>query len=89
MTLAEEMGLKVERRHIYVEELGEFEELGACGTAAVITPIRKIVDRDSGHTWEYCADGNAGPKSTQLYNRLRAIQLGEVPDVFNWNTIIE
>jgi len=89
MTLAEEMGMKVERRHIYIEELAEFEELGACGTAAVITPIRKIVDRETGHTWDYCADGNAGPKSTLLYNRLRAIQMGEVLDVFNWNTIVE
>ncbi|MEI6576205.1 MAG: branched-chain amino acid aminotransferase [Bacteroidota bacterium] len=89
MTLAEEMGMKVERRHIYVEELAEFEEVGACGTAAVITPIRKIVDRDSGQTFEYCLDGNAGPISTKLYNGLRAIQHGEVPDIHGWNTVVE
>jgi len=44
MVLAEEIGLKVERRHIPVEELATFEEAGACGTAAVISPIERIDD---------------------------------------------
>ena len=47
--LAERMGMKVEIRPVPVEELAEFEEAGACGTAAVITPIRKIVDVDKGY----------------------------------------
>ncbi len=89
MFLAEDMGMTVERRHIYEQELAEFEEVGACGTAAVISPIRKIVDRDTGFTYEYCKDGKAGPKSTMLYNRIRAIQMGEEPDKFGWTTIIE
>jgi len=46
MVLAEEIGLKVERRHIPVEELATFEEAGACGTAAVISPIERIDDYD-------------------------------------------
>ncbi len=89
MTLAEDMGLKVEKRHVYIEELDEFEEVGACGTAAVISPIGKIVDRDTGKTFEYCKDGKAGPKSTMLYNRIRAIQYGEEPDKYGWTTIID
>ena len=44
MTLAEEMGLTVERRQIPEEELDTFEEAGACGTAAVISPIQRIDD---------------------------------------------
>lgn len=89
MVLAEEMGMTVERRHIYQEELAEFEEVGACGTAAVISPIKKIVDRESGLTYEYCKDGVAGPKSTLLYNKIRAIQYGEEPDKYGWTTIID
>ena len=61
----------------------------ACGTAAIISPIKKIVDRDSGQVYEYCKDGKAGPISTKLYNRLRAIQYGEEPDKFGWNTLID
>ena len=88
-TLAEDMGMKVERRHIPVEELAEFDEAGACGTAAVISPIKRILDRDNGKVYEYCRDGKAGPVSTKLYNRLRSIQYGEEPDKFGWVTILE
>ena len=89
MTLAEDMGMTVERRPIPVEELEEFDEVGACGTAAVISPIKLIQDRELGTTYSYCKNGKAGPISTKLYNRLRAIQYGEEPDTFKWNTIIE
>jgi len=89
MTLAEDMGMEVERRHIAAAELGTFEEVGACGTAAVISPIGKIVDRDNGTTFDYCPDGLAGPVSTRLYNRLRAIQYGEEEDKFGWNTVLD
>jgi branched-chain amino acid aminotransferase len=87
-TLAEEIGLIVERRHVEVKELSEFDEVGACGTAAVITPIKKIFDRDRNKVYEFCKDGKAGPISTKLYNKLRAIQEGEEEDKFGWNTII-
>ena len=88
MELAKDMGMQIEKRKIPVEELAEMDEVGACGTAAVITPIKKIVDRQSGKTWEYCKDGKAGAVSTKLYNRLKGIQLGDEPDIFNWNYII-
>ncbi len=88
-TLAEDMGMKVELKSITVEDLAGFDEVGACGTAAVISPIKKIQDRDTGKVYEYCKDGNAGPVSTKLYNRLRAIQSGEEPDKFGWTHVIE
>ena len=47
MTLAEELGMTVERRHIPVEELATFDEAGACGTAAVISPVGKVVAGDA------------------------------------------
>ncbi len=87
--LAEDMGLKVERRPIPFDELGSFEEVGACGTAAVISPICQIADRETGKTYNYCHSGAAGPISTKLYNRLRAIQLGEEEDIFGWNLVVE
>ena len=86
--LAEDMGLEVERRHVRVEELGEFEEAGACGTAAIISPIREIHDRETGTKYTY-GDGEAGPVSTRLYNKLRAIQYGEEADPYGWTMIIE
>ncbi len=87
--LAEEMGLKVELRRVPVEELAEFDEVGACGTAAIISPIKEIRDRENGKVYQYCKDGKAGPVSTKLYQKLRAIQYGEEPDKYNWNYIIE
>lgn len=87
--LASDMGLNVEIRKVPVEELEEFDEVGACGTAAIISPIKKIEDRETGKVYEYCCEGKAGPVSTKLYNKLRAIQLGEEPDPYNWCTIVE
>ncbi len=90
MTLAENMGLKVERREIPVEELAEFQECGACGTAAVITPIAKIVDVDNqGKTYIYSKDGQPGAISEKLFRKLQGIQYGDEPDSFGWNSIIE
>ncbi len=88
MTLAEHLGMKVERRPVSLEEIESFEEVGACGTAAVISPIKKIVDRETGKVFEYCKDGKAGPISTKLYKKLQSIQYGDESDVFIWTTII-
>jgi branched-chain amino acid aminotransferase len=86
--LAEDMGLKVEQRQVALSELAEFEEVGACGTAAVISPIKRIVERESGKTYSYCQDGKPGKISTQLYNTLKGIQEGELEDIHNWNTVL-
>ncbi len=87
--LASRIGLKVEKRPVPLEEIGEFDEVGACGTAAVISPIKKIVDPDTGKTYNYCADGKPGPVSVKLYNSLTAIQYGDDPDPFGWIEIID
>ncbi len=89
IALAEDMGLKVERRQVAVEELSEFDEVGACGTAAVISPIGTIHDRETDVYYKYCENGNAGPVSTKLYNRLKDIQEGVAEDIFGWNYIVE
>ena len=77
MTLAEEMGLTVERRQIPEEELDTFEEAGACGTAAVISPIQRIDDPEKNRSYIISKDGKPGKICTQLYNKLRAIQYGD------------
>ena len=87
-TLANDLEMKVELRNVTVEELSDFDEVGACGTAAVISPIKEIVDREHKKVYEFCKDGVAGPVSTKLYNKLKAIQEGEDQDIHNWNTII-
>ncbi len=87
--LAEDLGLTVERRPIAATELAEIDEAGACGTAAVISPISKIVDVDNNVIYEISKDGKPGEKCTALYNKLRAIQHGEEADTHNWTTIVE
>lgn len=87
--IAASFGMKTERRPVPVEELSEFAEAGACGTAAVITPVREIFDPGTGKVYEYCRDGNPGPLTMKLYNKLVAIQKGDEPDPFGWITIVE
>ena len=89
MAIAETMGIKTERRRIPIEELSEFEEAGACGTAAVISPIASIVDPDTGKIYKYCEDDNPGPVSMKLFNKLVGIQYGDEPDEFGWITMLE
>ncbi len=88
MQLAEDLGLKVERRQIPEEELATFEEAGACGTAAVISPIGRIDDLENGRSYVFSPDGQPGPVSTKLYNRLRAIQYGIEPDTHGWTQVV-
>ncbi|MBL7972822.1 MAG: branched-chain amino acid aminotransferase, partial [Prolixibacteraceae bacterium] len=89
MTLAEDMGMKVERRQIPVEELATFEEAGACGTAAVISPIERIDDYDKKISYVFSHDGKPGAISEKLYKKLRGIQYGDEPDTHGWITVIE
>jgi len=86
--LAEDMGMKTEIRKIPIEELNTFEEVGACGTAAVISPIKKIVDIHTGKIFEYCKDGKPGPISLKLYQKLQAIQQGDESDIYGWTDIV-
>lgn len=87
--IAKDLGIEVECRPIPLEELAECQEAAECGTAAVATPISRIDDIEEGKSYTFGSDDKAGPITIKLYNRLRAIQLGDEPDTHNWVTIIE
>lgn len=87
--IAEDLGMTVERRHIPIDELETFDEVGACGTAAVISPISEIDDLDNGKKYVYSTNGEAGPWSVKLYEKLRGIQYGDEPDTHGWCEIID
>lgn len=89
MQLARDMGLKIEQRQIPEEELETFEEAGACGTAAVISPIERIDDVEENKSFIFAKDGKAGPISTALYEKLRGIQYGDEADIHGWITVID
>ena len=84
--VAQDLGMKVECRPIPEEELETFEEAGACGTAAVISPISYIDDLETGKRYDF--GPNPGPQSKKLFDTLRGIQYGEIEDKHGWTTII-
>ncbi|MGM9786125.1 MAG: branched-chain amino acid aminotransferase [Candidatus Cryptobacteroides sp.] len=92
-TAAAELGMTVERRPVPTSELGTFDEVGECGTAVVITPVHRLVDKpslESADQTEYVyGDGLCGPKSLALYNYITSIQYGEIPDKFGWTVEVE
>ena len=77
MQLAEDMGIKVERRQIPEDELTTLEEAGACGTAAVISPIERIDDPENNRSYVISKDGKPGPLSTKLYKTLLTTHLAQ------------
>lgn len=84
MIVAKEyLGLEVEHREVYLSELDDFAECGLCGTAAVISPVGKIVD----HGREICFPSGMekmGPVIQKLYDTLTGIQMGRIEDKFGW-----
>lgn len=92
--VAQDFGLKVEKRVVPVEELAEFDEVNACGTAVVITPIRSITDKktleDSGsiRVYEMPSGADCGKMSHKLYDCVRGIQNGTEEDAHGWNFIL-
>lgn len=87
--LARDLGMKVECRQIPEEELSTFEEAGACGTAAVISPIARIDDMENHRSYVISKDGKPGSLSTKLYHKLRNIQYGIEPDEHGWVTVLD
>jgi branched-chain amino acid aminotransferase len=87
MTLAKEMGMKVTRRRIRLEELADMSEAAACGTAAVISPINKVVDTEKNRVYEF--GDEPGPVLTALYRALKDIQYGRAKDKHGWCTIVD
>jgi branched-chain amino acid aminotransferase len=86
-TLAADLGYRVEHRPVRVEELRDFVEAGACGTATVITPIESVTWKDESIV--YLPDGKPGPHCTELYRALTAVQFGEVEDRHGWTEEID
>ena len=77
------LGLEVEEREVYLDELGDFAECGLCGTAAVISPVGKIVD----HGKEICLPSGMdemGPVTKKLYETLTGIQMGRIEAPKGW-----
>ncbi len=85
--LAVDIGLKVEERPVTLEELDTFEEAGACGTAAVISPIGDVFDRENNKHYNF--GSKPGPISKKLYEMLQGIQYGDIEDTHNWVHVIK
>lgn len=77
------LGMEVEEREVALSEIGDFAECGLCGTAAVISPVGKIVD----HGKEICYAG-MGPTIQKLYDTLRGIQMGQIEGPEGWIRVI-
>ena len=79
----EYLGMEVEEREVFLSEVKDFAECGLCGTAAVISPVGKIVD----HGTEICfPSGMAemGPITKKLYDTLTGIQMGRIEAPEGW-----
>lgn len=82
------LGLKVEEREVLFEEVKDFAECGLCGTAAVISPVGKIVD----HGKEFILPAGMeqmGPVTQKLYDTLTGIQMGRLEAPEGWIQVIE
>ena len=84
----EYLGLEVEERPVYFDEVKDFAECGLCGTAAVISPVGKIVD----HGKEICLPSGMdemGPVTKKLYETLTGIQMGRIQAPEGWIKVIK
>lgn len=84
----EYLGLDVEEREVYLDEVKDFAECGLCGTAAVISPVGKIVD----HGKEICLPSgmsDMGPVTRKLYDTLTGIQMGRLEAPEGWIRVVE
>ena len=82
------LGLEAEERELYLDEVQDFAECGLCGTAAVISPVGKIVD----HGKEICFPSGMtemGPVTKKLYETLTGIQMGRIEAPEGWIQVIE
>ncbi|MDR5658793.1 branched-chain amino acid aminotransferase [Serpentinicella sp. ANB-PHB4] len=79
---SEYLGMEVEERDVLVDHLDEFAEAGACGTAAVITPIGGIHHKGKLHVFH--SETEVGPVTKKLYDTLYGIQFGDVKGPEGW-----
>ena len=92
-TVAKDLGMNVEMRHIPVTELAEVDEVNSCGTAVVITPICRIDDKvrleDETPCHVYNFTEECGVKSRALYDQIIGIQKGTLEDRFGWVMFVD
>ena len=79
---AEDLGWKVECRQIPYEEIKEFSEVAACGTAVVVTPVWEIT-RGS-EVIKISEQDEVGPHLQKLFDTVQGIQYGLLPDTHGW-----
>ena len=82
------LGMETEEREVYLDEVKDFAECGLCGTAAVISPVGKIVD----HGKEICFPAGMekmGPITQKLYETLTGIQMGRIQAPEGWIKVIK
>ena len=82
------LGLKVEEREVYLDEVKDFAECGLCGTAAVISPVGKIVDHGKEIVFPSGME-KMGPTTQKLYETLTGIQMGRIEAPEGWLKVIE
>ena len=81
-----ELGMKVERRPIAIDELKEFDEVAGCGTAVVMMGVQSLTMQSDGMRHTYDA---SLPTIGKLYDTYRAIQFGERDDAAGWGTVVD
>ncbi len=82
------LGMEVEEREVYLDEVKDFAECGLCGTAAVISPVGKIVD----HSKEICFPSGMeemGEVTKKLYDTLTGMQMGTIEAPEGWIKVIK
>jgi branched-chain amino acid aminotransferase len=83
---ARKLGWEVEERSVSFQEVvdGKFDEVAACGTAAIITPVRKIVRGDQEILIGDGKQTDIGEGFEKLYNEYRGVQGGDIEDSYGW-----
>ena len=76
------LGMQVEEGDVYIDKLDEFSEAGACGTAAVISPVGGIQHGDNFHV--FYSETEVGPVTRKLYEELTGIQFGDIEAPEGW-----
>mmetsp|Transcript_16945 Transcript_16945/g.39125 ORF Transcript_16945/g.39125 Transcript_16945/m.39125 type:complete len:409 (+) Transcript_16945:208-1434(+) len=91
MQIAKDEGYEVEERNVKVEELEDFDEVLAVGTAVVVTPVGSATilgdeeEKVEDTVYKFGVEGELGETTKRLYKRVRAIQMGDDEDTHGWN----
>jgi branched-chain amino acid aminotransferase len=83
----ERLGMEALEGDIFIDQLENFAEAGACGTAAAISPIGALQIRDKKHV--FYSETEVGPITQKLYDELTGIQFGDVEAPEGWITVID